>query len=50
MATVNCPKCETSFDPTNCIIREGGATGGLLVRAQFGPADPGCRLRRKRPG
>ncbi len=36
MATVNCPKCSNSFDPTNYIVRGGGALAGASAGAAIG--------------
>ena len=36
MATVNCPQCRRSFDPTNYIVRGGGAAAGATAGAALG--------------
>ncbi len=36
MATVNCPKCKTCFDPANYLVKGGGAAAGAASGAWIG--------------
>jgi len=36
MATVNCPKCSRSFDPSNYMVQGGGAAAGAAAGAWIG--------------
>lgn len=38
MATVNCPKCKTTFDPSNYYVKGGGGVAGAALGAWIGSA------------